>query len=86
MVATSSAVDALFFVDTLTPAQFEGAESRKIELPLRDRTLEFIGADFLFNHASPNFLFHVTTAYALLRHNGVEIGKRDFLGGAGRAQ
>jgi hypothetical protein len=69
------------FLDTLTPAQFEGAESRKIELPLRDRTLEFTGADYLFNHANPNFLFHVTTAYALLRHNGVEIGKRDFLGG-----
>ena len=69
------------FLDTLKPEQFEGAESRKIVLPLRERTLEFSGADYLTLHASPNFLFHVTTAYALLRHNGVEVGKRDFLGG-----
>jgi hypothetical protein len=69
------------FLDSLTPAQFEGAESRRIVLELRDRTLEFSGADYLTTWASPNFMFHVTTAYALLRHNGVEIGKRDFLSG-----
>jgi hypothetical protein len=69
------------FLDSLQPQQFEGAESRKIVLPLRDRTIEFSGADYLMLHATPNFLFHVTTAYGLLRHNGVEVGKRDFLAG-----
>ena len=69
------------FLDSLQPQQFEGAESRKIVLPLRDRTIEFSGADYLMLHATPNFLFHVTTAYGLLRHTGVEVGKRDFLAG-----
>ncbi len=69
------------FLDTLTPAQFEGAADRKITLALRDRTLEFTGADYLTTWAQPNFYFHVTTAYALLRHNGIEIGKSDYLRG-----
>ena len=68
-------------LDSVTPAQFEGAETRQIVLPMRDRTLEFTGADYFTSFAQPNFYFHVTTAYALLRHGGVEIGKRDFLGG-----
>ena len=70
------------FLDTLTPAQFEGAESRQSTLQLRDRKVEFNGADYLTTWAQPNFYFHVTTAYALLRHGGVEIGKRDFLAGS----
>ena len=69
------------FLDTLTPAQFEGAADRKITLALRDRTLEFTGADYLTTWAQPNFYFHVTTAYALLRHNAIEIGKSDYLRG-----
>jgi hypothetical protein len=71
----------LAFLDTLTEAQFEGAAERDITLQLRDRKLEFKGADYLTNWAQPNFYFHVTTAYALLRHGGVEIGKRDYLAG-----
>jgi hypothetical protein len=69
------------FLDSLKPGQFEGAESRDIVLQLRERKLEFKGAQYLTLWASPNFLFHVTTAYAILRHNGVEIGKADFLSG-----
>jgi hypothetical protein len=75
------------FLDTLTEGQFEGADTRTIVLQLRDRRLEFTGADYLTTWANPNFYFHATTAYALLRHGGVEIGKRDFLsGGATQSQ
>jgi len=59
----------------------EGSEDRDIKVPLRERTLEIKGLPFLRNWAIPNFFFHVTTAYNILRHNGVELGKRDFLGG-----
>jgi hypothetical protein len=69
------------FLDTLTEAQFEGADTRTITLQLRDRKLEFNGADYLTTWAQPNFYFHVTTAYALLRHGGVDIGKKDFVSG-----
>ena len=69
------------FLDTLTEAQFEGAEDRDIVLQLRDRKQEFKGATYLLQFANPNVYFHVTTAYALLRHGGVEIGKKDYLAG-----
>ena len=59
----------------------EGSEDRDIKVPARDRTLQFKGLDFLQRFALPNFFFHVTTAYDILRHNGVELGKRDFTGG-----
>lgn len=60
----------------------EGAETRDIKVPAGDRTLEFKGLEFLERWAIPNVFFHITTAYAILRHNGVDIGKRDFLGNA----
>ncbi|MEP7280508.1 MAG: DUF1993 domain-containing protein [Rubrivivax sp.] len=65
------------------PAQaFEGAETRSIVLPMRNRDpLSFTGEDYLRFFALPNFYFHMTTTYALLRHAGVPIGKTDFLGG-----
>jgi hypothetical protein len=69
------------FLDSLKPEQFEGAEVRDIVLPLRNRTLELKGLPYLTTFALPNFHFHVTTAYAILRHNGVEIGKTDYLAG-----
>jgi len=69
------------FLDTLTEAQFEGAEDRDIVLQLRDRKQEFKGATYLLQWANPNVYFHITTAYALLRHGGVEIGKKDYLSG-----
>jgi hypothetical protein len=60
----------------------EGSETRDIKLPSGERTLEFKGLDFLQRWAIPNVFFHVTTAYNILRHNGVDLGKRDFLDGA----
>jgi len=52
-----------------------------VKLPLGERTLEFKGADFLQRWAIPNVFFHVVTAYDILRHNGVDLGKRDYLNG-----
>jgi hypothetical protein len=71
----------LEYIDTVPAAALEGSETRDIKIPLRDRTIEFKGLPFLQNWALPNFFFHFVTAYNLLRHNGVDIGKRDFLGG-----
>jgi hypothetical protein len=60
---------------------FEGAEKRAIEIKTpRGDAFHFDGKDFVADFALPNFFFHVTTAYDLLRHKGIEIGKRDFLG------
>ncbi len=71
----------LDYIGTVSAAALEGSETRDIKIPLRDRTLEMKGLPFLQNWAIPNFFFHYVTAYNLLRHNGVDIGKRDFLGG-----
>ena len=68
------------FVDSLRPDQVNGSEGRDITLQIRDKKLELKGQDFLINRAMPNFYFHVTTAYDILRHNGIEIGKSDYLG------
>jgi len=65
----------------VTPAQLEGGEQRHIVLPLRTRTLEMDGLPFIQKWALPNFHFHLTTTYALLRQAGVELGKQDYLGG-----
>jgi len=65
---------------SLKPAQIDGSEERAIELKMRDRTLHLKGQGYLFDRSLPNLFFHITTAYAILRHNGVEIGKKDFLG------
>jgi len=69
------------FLDGVSANQIDGSEERDIVLQLRESTKEFKGKDYLFNWVLPNFYFHVTTAYNILRHNGVEIGKKDFLGG-----
>lgn len=71
----------LEYLRTLTPAQFDGAETRFISVPLRTRKLEMDGLPFLQKWVLPNFYFHATTTYAILRHHGVEVGKQDFLGG-----
>ena len=71
----------LEYIDTVPAMALEGSETRDIRIPLRDRTVEFKGLQFLQHWALPNFFFHFVTAYNLLRHNGVDIGKRDFLGG-----
>ena len=65
---------------TFKPGDIDGSEDRTITLPMRDRTLTFKGLPYLIDYALPNVYFHTTTAFAILRHNGVEIGKKDFLG------
>jgi hypothetical protein len=67
-------------LDGFTPEQIDGTETKPIELPIRGETLRFSGQSFLLLFVLPNVYFHVTTAYDILRHNGVELGKRDFLG------
>ncbi|HVW71138.1 MAG TPA: DUF1993 domain-containing protein [Steroidobacteraceae bacterium] len=70
------------YLKGIPPSSFAGAEDRDIRVPAGpDRFLDFKGLDFVQRWAIPNVFFHITTAYAILRHNGVEIGKRDFLGG-----
>jgi len=73
------------FIKGVPASALEGSEDRVIKVPLRDRTLEFKGLDYLVRWVIPNAFFHVTTAYAILRHAGVEIGKNDFLTGNGPA-
>jgi uncharacterized protein len=70
------------YLKSVPASALEGSETRDIKVPVRDRTLEFKGLQFLQHWAIPNVFFHVTTAYDILRHNGVELGKRDFLGRA----
>ena len=70
----------LSFLDGLQAAQIDGSEDREIALPVGGQTMKFKGVDYLLAFGLPNFYFHVTTAYAILRHSGLEIGKRDFLG------
>ena len=70
------------FLNTLTAAEIDGSEDRDIELKMRDRTLNLKGQPYLLNFVTPNFYFHVTAAYAILRSKGVPIGKPDYLGGA----
>jgi uncharacterized protein len=70
------------FVTSFDAAQIDGSEGREITIPTRSGDpLRFTGEAYLKHYALPNFFFHVTTAYALLRHGGVEIGKGDYLGG-----
>jgi hypothetical protein len=68
------------YIDSVPAAALDSSEDRDIKIPLRDRTVEFKGLEFLQKWALPNFFFHHVTAYNLLRHNGVDIGKKDFLG------
>ena len=68
------------FVQSLQPTQIDGSEDREIVLKYGPEEIHFIGIQFLLGFALPNFYFHVVTAYDILRHNGVEIGKRDYLG------
>ncbi len=68
------------YLNTLKPGQIDGSEKKTITLKTRNDTLTFEGMTFLLNRALPNLYFHVSTAYAILRHNGVDIGKKDYLG------
>jgi uncharacterized protein len=68
------------YVQSVPAAAFEGSETREIVLPMRSGEVRFNGEDYLRQYVLPNVFFHATTTYALLRHAGVELGKRDFLG------
>jgi len=68
------------FLKTLKPEQFEGAEQRTVTWKVRAGERSMQGQPYLYNHVFPNFFFHCTTTYNILRHNGVELGKMDFLG------
>lgn len=70
----------LDYLASFTPAQIDGSEDRPITLKMRQGELNFRGEDYLLGYVLPNMYFHVTTAYAIARHNGVELGKADFLG------
>ncbi|HYM36090.1 MAG TPA: DUF1993 domain-containing protein [Steroidobacteraceae bacterium] len=69
------------FLDSIKPQQIDGSEERKIVLTLGGQERSFSGLDYLLGYGTPNVYFHVTAAYMILRHNGLEIGKRDYLAG-----
>ncbi|MGD0189699.1 MAG: DUF1993 domain-containing protein [Rhizomicrobium sp.] len=69
------------FLKSVKREQLEGAEDRTVMLKFPQGEMKFSGREFLTNFALPNFYFHVTTAYDLLRHSGITIGKTDYLGG-----
>jgi hypothetical protein len=68
------------FLQGIQPAQLEGADAKTVTVKVRDREVSMTGLELLLNRSLPNFYFHATTAYDILRHNGVELGKRDFMG------
>ena len=69
------------FIGSVSAAKINGSEEREIVLKMRAGDMKFTGLEYLLGFAYPNFYFHATTAYDILRHNGVDVGKRDFLGG-----
>jgi hypothetical protein len=72
---------ALAYVNSVPATKFAGSEDRDITIPTRRGDQKFNGIGYLRDFVLPNLFFHATTAYAILRHNGVEVGKADFLGG-----
>ena len=71
----------LSFVGSFTPAQIDGNEEREIVTrPGTPKEKRFSGQSYLLSYGLPQFFFHITTVYAILRHNGVEVGKRDYMG------
>lgn len=68
------------FITGVPANAFEGAEDRVLTVTVRGNSVEMRGRDWLLSRQIPNFYFHITTAYDILRHNGIEIGKRDYLG------
>lgn len=70
----------LAFVDSVDAAKFSGSEDRDITMVLRTGERKFKGQPYLLHYVLPNMYFHITTAYVILRHNGVEVGKNDFIG------
>ena len=71
---------AIAYVKSVDPKKMEGMEDRDITFPVGPEQMTLKGADYLLHFSMPNFYFHMTTAYNILRHNGVQIGKTDFIG------
>lgn len=72
---------SIAFIESMKPSQIDGSEEKSITLNLRGTEVQFAGLPYLLHYALPNVYFHVTTAYAILRHCGVPLGKPDFIGG-----
>jgi hypothetical protein len=70
----------LDFIGSVPAAKIDGSDEREVVMKMRGQDMKFQGFQYLVGHALPNFYFHVTTAYNILRSNGVEIGKRDYIG------
>ena len=70
----------IVFLKSVSAEQIDGNEEKTITLQTHSRELSFLGQPYLLNFVLPNFYFHITTAYAILRHNGVDLGKMDFVG------
>jgi uncharacterized protein len=68
------------YLRTVSEHDIDSGQNREIVFPIGPNKMKMKGADYIFHFALPNFYFHLTTAYGILRHNGVDIGKRDFLG------
>jgi hypothetical protein len=76
-------VKTIEYIQSVPAEKVNGTEGKAVSVPIRGmEPLQYTGEDYLKHHALPNFYFHVTTAYDLLRHNGVQLGKADFLGRA----
>ncbi len=71
----------LAFAKSIKPEQIDGSEEKSITLTIGGNEMQFVGLPYLLNFVIPNMFFHTATAYAILRHNGVELGKPDFIGG-----
>ena len=80
LVTRWTALVATLLALGIKPAQIDGTEDKDITLKLGANERKFTGQALLLNFILPNFYFHVTTAYDILRHNGVELGKRDYIG------
>lgn len=68
------------FVNSFKPEQIDGSEKKEVSIKRGETTVTYKGQEYLLNRVLPNFFFHITTAYDILRHNGVELGKKDYLG------
>lgn len=78
--ARARIAQTLDMVQSVNAAELNGSETREITLKVGDGTMQLSGLDYLNGFLLPNFYFHATTAYAIMRHNGVQLGKRDFMG------
>ena len=74
--------NTIAWLKTINASQVDGTEGKNVTIKMQDRELKFTGMELLQHRSLPNFYFHCTTAYDILRHNGVELGKRDFMGAA----